>query len=109
MSNTDSLRSLSVAVPTALLALRRKYSLMKMNATKPSSLFPLSKAVTSAIEHEKEALRLRAEKYKEEVMLASAADLPPPLVYHDESLSLLATRIQLWEKLQRSVACISEM
>ena len=99
----------SPPVATAVLALRRKYSLMKQNAIKPKSLSPLSVAVSSVIDAARAELASRAEKYGQEVAEASAADLPPPLVYHDEELSLLSTRIMLWERLQKSVACISEL
>lgn len=99
----------SPPVTTAVLALRRKYSLMKQNAIKPKSLGPLTVAISSILDTARAELASRAERYGQEVAEASAADLPPPLVYHDEELSLLSNRIMLWERLQKSVACISEL
>ncbi|GMH73540.1 hypothetical protein TL16_g06222 [Triparma laevis f. inornata] len=94
---------------TAVMALRRCFLFIQEEKSKPKCLLELTAAVTSVIAATKQSLEARAEKYRQAMVEAQLSDQHPPLVYHDDELSLLSNRLMLWERLQTSVSCVKNM
>ncbi|GMH82383.1 hypothetical protein TrVE_jg6673 [Triparma verrucosa] len=94
---------------TAVLALRRRFSFMKDEASKPKCLPELAATLYEVISATKVTLEDRAEKYRQTIVEAQLGDQHPPLVYHDDELSLISNRLMLWERLQSSVSCVASM
>ena len=69
----------------------------------------LAATLNEVISATKVTLEDRAEKYRQTIVEAQLGDQHPPLVYHDDELSLISNRLMLWERLQSSVSCVASM
>ncbi|GMI46233.1 hypothetical protein TrCOL_g4684 [Triparma columacea] len=93
----------------AKLCLRRRMEMKKEAEEHPKHLLALLSHIDNNISSLKEILLSIASEFAARTAEPPPSDAPPPLVHHDEGITLITNRLLLWERLRDSVSAVNEL
>ena len=93
----------------AKLCLRRRMEMKKETEEHPKHLLTLLSHIDNNISKLQETLLALASKFVSTTSQSPPSDALPPLVHHDEGMTLITNRLLLWEKLRESVGAVNEL